>query len=185
MRHAGYALTQPNASGRRNPRTDGAIGGLCKSRLWESGENAAGRRVLTAPTKRRRRGRARCATITATTARRRHRMHRDLSPHGHCERGIVKMNASLSAAEVGCRGEGGGGVRDAAASLAAALGGTHRADRERGRNRHGTSPGHDVRSERRLVQIPCIERNALGRRRRSPPPRPRRGAAYTKAASIR
>ena len=34
-------------------------------------------------------------------------------------------------------------------------------DRKRGRDRDGTPPGHDLRPGGRLVQIPCIERNAI------------------------
>ena len=50
---------------------------------------------------------------------------------------LYKTRASISAAEMGCQGEVGVACSMAAAGLAAALGGTNRADRECRRDRHG------------------------------------------------
>ena len=75
---------------------------------------------------------------------------------------LYKLNASISGAEVGCQGEVGVACSMAAAALAAVLGGTQRAGRERGRDRHGAQSRPDLRPVGGLVQIPCIERNAIG-----------------------
>jgi L-serine dehydratase len=76
--------------------------------------------------------------------------------------GLIKQNASISGAEVGCQGEVGSAASMAAAGLAAAL---------------GAQPAHvenaaEIAMEHHLgmtcdpigglVQIPCIERNAFG-----------------------
>ena len=62
---------------------------------------------------------------------------------------LYKLNASISGAEVGCQGEVGVACSMAAGGLVAALGGTERAGRERGRDRHGAQPRADLRSDRR------------------------------------
>ncbi|HWZ44877.1 MAG TPA: L-serine ammonia-lyase [Candidatus Saccharimonadales bacterium] len=75
---------------------------------------------------------------------------------------LYKENASISGAEVGCQGEVGVACSMAAAGLVAALGGTneqmeHAA--EIGMEHHLGMTCDPVGG---LVQIPCIERNALG-----------------------
>ncbi len=75
---------------------------------------------------------------------------------------LAKANASISGAEVGCQGEVGVGCAMAAAGLVAALGGTneqmeHAA--EIGIEHHLGMTCDPVGG---LVQIPCIERNAVG-----------------------
>jgi L-serine dehydratase len=57
---------------------------------------------------------------------------------------LYKENASISGAEVGCQGEG-GGLFDGAGGLAAALGGTNQ---EVEYAADGAQPGDDVRSNR-------------------------------------
>ena len=126
-------------------------------------ENAAGRRVVTAPTN------GGAGVVPAVL-----RYYRD-----HCagadDRGIAaylltataigglyKMNASISAAEVGCQGEIGVACSMAAAGLAAALGGTNEQIEnaaEIGMEHHLGMTCDPIGG---LVQIPCIERNAFG-----------------------
>lgn len=76
--------------------------------------------------------------------------------------GIIKTNASISGAEVGCQGEVGSASAMAAAGLAAIMGGTP----------HQVENAAEIALEHHLgmtcdpvaglVQVPCIERNALG-----------------------
>ena len=74
---------------------------------------------------------------------------------------LYKENASISGAEVGCQGEVGVACSMAAGALCEVMG-APAASRERCRNRHGTQPGPDLRSDRRTGPVPCIERNAMG-----------------------
>ncbi len=127
-------------------------------------ENAAGGRVVTAPTN------GAAGVIPAVM-----RYYRD-----HCEGAtqaglmdflftataigaLFKLNASISGAEVGCQGEVGVASSMAAAGLTAALGGVERADRERGRDRDGASPRHDLRSGRRAGPDPLHRAQRLRR----------------------
>ena len=75
---------------------------------------------------------------------------------------LYKRNASISAAEVGCQGEIGVACSIAAAGLAAAQGGTN----EQVENAAEIGMEHNLGLTcdpiRGLVQIPCIERNATG-----------------------
>ncbi len=126
-------------------------------------ENAAGSRVVTAPTN------GAAGIIPATL-----RYFRD-----HCQDADVegmrqflltasavgalfKMNASISGAEVGCQGEVGVACSMAAAGLAAVLGGTNEQIEnaaEIGMEHHLGMTCDPIGG---LVQIPCIERNAFG-----------------------
>ena len=76
--------------------------------------------------------------------------------------GLLKTNASISGAEVGCQGEVGSAAAMAAAGLAAALGGTP----EQVENAAEIALEHHLGMTcdpiGGLVQVPCIERNALG-----------------------
>jgi len=126
-------------------------------------ENAAGGRVVTAPTN------GAAGVIPAVL-----RYYRDMVPGASAEAmqdfllaasaigGLFKLNASISGAEVGCQGEVGVACAMAAAGLAAAQGGTsaqveHAA--EIGMEHHLGMTCDPVGG---LVQIPCIERNAFG-----------------------
>ncbi len=126
-------------------------------------ENAAGGRVVTAPTN----GAAGVAPSVL-------RYYRDYCP-GASEAGmriflltatavgaLFKMNASISGAEVGCQGEVGVACSMAAAGLAAALGGANEQIEnaaEIGMEHHLGMTCDPIGG---LVQIPCIERNAFG-----------------------
>jgi L-serine dehydratase len=76
--------------------------------------------------------------------------------------GIIKRNASISGAEMGCQGEVGSAAAMAAAGLAAALGGSN----EQVENAAEIALEHHLGMTcdpiGGLVQIPCIERNAFG-----------------------
>jgi len=126
-------------------------------------ENAAGGRVVTAPTN------GAAGVVPAVV-----RYYRDHCP-GATAQGInqflltataigalFKMNASISGAEVGCQGEVGVACSMAAAGLAAALGGSNEQVEnaaEIGMEHHLGMTCDPIGG---LVQIPCIERNAFG-----------------------
>ena len=76
---------------------------------------------------------------------------------------LYKENASISGAEVGCQGEVGVACSMAAGGLTAALGGTHRPGRERGRDRHGAQPRPDLRPDRRPGPDPLHRAQRHGR----------------------
>jgi L-serine dehydratase len=126
-------------------------------------ENAAGGRVVTAPTN------GAAGVIPAVL-----RYYTDHC-QGSSKEGIriflltsaavgalCKMNASISGAEVGCQGEVGVACSMAAAGLSAALGGSSRQIEnaaEIGMEHHLGMTCDPIGG---LVQIPCIERNAFG-----------------------
>jgi L-serine dehydratase len=126
-------------------------------------ENAAGGRVVTAPTN------GAAGVIPAVL-----RYFRDFCPDATAAGlrdflltataigGLFKLNASISGAEVGCQGEVGVACSMAAAGLAAALGGSNAQIEnaaEIGMEHHLGMTCDPVGG---LVQIPCIERNAFG-----------------------
>jgi L-serine dehydratase len=126
-------------------------------------ENAAGGRVVTAPTNG-------AAGVVPSVLR----YYRDhcLDPTDEGMRvfiltataigALFKINASISGAEVGCQGEVGVACSMAAAGLCAALGGTNEQIEnaaEIGMEHHLGMTCDPVGG---LVQIPCIERNAFG-----------------------
>jgi L-serine dehydratase len=126
-------------------------------------ENAAAGRVVTAPTN------GAAGIIPAVL-----HYYRRFSP-GSDDEGVVrflltagaigmlyKMNASISGAEVGCQGEVGVACSMAAAGLVEALGGTP----EQVENAAEIGMEHNLGLTcdpiGGLVQVPCIERNAMG-----------------------
>ncbi len=126
-------------------------------------ENAAGGRVVTAPTN------GAAGVVPAVL-----RYYRDMVPGSTPEGmevflltataigGLFKLNASISGAEVGCQGEVGVACSMAAAGLAAALGANNAQIEnaaEIGMEHHLGMTCDPVGG---LVQIPCIERNAFG-----------------------
>ena len=76
--------------------------------------------------------------------------------------GIIKHNASISGAEVGCQGEVGSASAMAAAGLAAVLGGTPAQIENAAEIALEHHLGMTCDPVAGLVQVPCIERNALG-----------------------
>ena len=126
-------------------------------------ENAAGGRVVTAPTNG-------AAGIIPAVAHYYMRFVPDPSREG-LERyfltagaiGILyKENASISGAEVGCQGEVGVACSMAAGGLVAALGGTNRQVEYAAEIGMEHNLGMTCDPIGGLVQIPCIERNAMG-----------------------
>jgi L-serine dehydratase len=126
-------------------------------------ENAAGGRVVTAPTNG-------AAGVVPAVAR----YYRDFIP-GADEEGILryfltsaavgvlyKENASISGAEVGCQGEVGVACSMAAGGLAAALGGGNDEVEHAAEIGMEHNLGMTCDPIGGLVQIPCIERNAMG-----------------------
>ncbi len=126
-------------------------------------ENAAGGRVVTAPTN------GAAGIVPAVL-----RYYERFAP-GACSRGaedflltaaaigsLFKENASISGAEVGCQGEVGVACSMAAAGLAAALGGTPMQVENAAEIGMEHNLGLTCDPVAGLVQVPCIERNAVG-----------------------
>ena len=126
-------------------------------------ENAAGGRVVTAPTN------GAAGTIPAVIRYYRE-FHSESSEEGVISflltaaaiGGLCKRNASLSGAEVGCQGEVGVACAMAAAGLAAALGGSNAQIENAAEIGIEHHLGMSCDPVAGLVQIPCIERNAMG-----------------------
>jgi L-serine dehydratase len=74
---------------------------------------------------------------------------------------LIKRNASISGAEIGCQGEVGSACAMAAAGLAASLGGTNAQIENSAEIALEHNLGLTCDPIAGLVQIPCIERNAL------------------------
>lgn len=126
-------------------------------------ENAAGGRVVTAPTN------GAAGIIPAVLK------YYLTHCKGSCEDDIVrflltaaaigtlyKMNASISGAEVGCQGEVGSACSMAAGALAEALGGTPAQVENAAEIAMEHNLGLTCDPIGGLVQVPCIERNAMG-----------------------
>ena len=76
--------------------------------------------------------------------------------------GLIKHNASISGAEVGCQGEVGSASSMAAAGLCAALGGTNAQVENAAEIALEHHLGMTCDPVAGVVQVPCIERNGLG-----------------------
>jgi L-serine dehydratase len=126
-------------------------------------ENAAGGRVVTAPTNG-------AAGVVPAVIRYWRRFHVDADPNGIRDflltaaaiGGIIKHNASISGAEVGCQGEDGSASAMAAAGLCAVMGGTPEQIENAAEIALEHHLGMTCDPVGGLVQVPCIERNALG-----------------------
>jgi L-serine dehydratase len=125
-------------------------------------ENAAGGRVVTAPTNG-------AAGIIPAVLHYYHRFVTGASPAGietfflvaAAIGSLIKRNASISGAEVGCQGEVGAASAMAAGGLAAALGGSNDQVENAAEIALEHNLGLTCDPIAGLVQIPCIERNAL------------------------
>lgn len=113
-----------------------------------SEENAAGGRIVTAPTN----GAAGIVPAVLNYATKfcvspyPDAIHRFLLTAGGIAI-LYKKNASISGADVGCQGEVGVACSMAAAALAEYLGGTPSSSGKRRGNRHGTQPGPYLRPD--------------------------------------
>ena len=126
-------------------------------------ENAAGGKVVTSPTN------GAAGVVPATI-----RYYRDHCVGATAEGirtflltasaigGLIKHNASISGAEVGCQGEVGSAAAMAAAGLCAALGGTNAQVENAAEIALEHHLGMTCDPAAGLVQVPCIERNGLG-----------------------
>src|SRR5690606_22374587 len=76
--------------------------------------------------------------------------------------GLIKHNASISGAEVGCQGEVGSASAMAAAGLCAVLGGTNEQIENAAEIALEHHLGMTCDPVAGLVQVPCIERNGFG-----------------------
>ncbi len=126
-------------------------------------ENAAGGRVVTAPTN------GAAGVIPAVIRYWQHfhpeasdRDIRDFLLTAAAVGGIIKHNASISGAEVGCQGEVGSASAMAAAGLCAVMGGTPPQVENAAEIALEHHLGMTCDPVGGLVQVPCIERNALG-----------------------
>ncbi|MBE9476572.1 MAG: L-serine ammonia-lyase [Proteobacteria bacterium] len=126
-------------------------------------QNAAGARVVTAPTN------GAAGVIPATL-----RYYLDHVPGADPGKiidflltasaigALIKSNASISGAEVGCQGEVGSAAAMAAAGLCAVLGGTNEQIENAAEIALEHHLGMTCDPIKGLVQAPCIERNGLG-----------------------
>jgi len=126
-------------------------------------ENAAGGQVVTAPTN------GAAGVVPAVI-----RYWLDMVPGATAARipdflltaaaigGLIKHNASISGAELGCQAEVGAAAAMAAAGLAAVLGGTPEQVENAAEIALEHHLGMTCDPVRGLVQVPCIERNGLG-----------------------
>lgn len=126
-------------------------------------ENASGGRVVTAPTNG-------AAGVIPAVLKYIEKFH-DISGTKKLEEfiltasaigGIIKHNASISGAEVGCQGEVGSASAMAAAGIAAIMGGTPEQVENAAEIALEHHLGMTCDPVGGLVQVPCIERNALG-----------------------
>jgi L-serine dehydratase len=126
-------------------------------------QNAAGAQVVTAPTN------GAAGVVPATL-----RYYLDHVPEASISKvpeflltaaavgGLIKTNASISGAEVGCQGEVGSAAAMAAAGLCAVLGGTSEQIENAAEIALEHHLGMTCDPIKGLVQAPCIERNGLG-----------------------
>jgi L-serine dehydratase len=126
-------------------------------------QNAAGAQVVTAPTN------GAAGVVPATL-----RYYLDHVPDASMKKipeflltaaaigGLIKTNASISGAEVGCQGEVGSASAMAAGALCAVLGGTTEQIENAAEIALEHHLGMTCDPIKGLVQAPCIERNGLG-----------------------
>ena len=136
---------------------------LCVYAMAVNEENASGGRIVTAPTNG-------AAGVIPATLRYYTRFQDGADREGihaflltaAAIGGIIKQNASISGAEVGCQGEVGSASAMAAAGLAAVMGGTPEQIENAAEIALEHHLGMTCDPVAGLVQVPCIERNALG-----------------------
>ncbi len=125
-------------------------------------ENAAGGRVVTAPTN----GSSGLIPAVWRTLREQHNLSRETLQNGLIVASVVgalvKTHASISGAEVGCQGEVGTSCAMAAAGAVSMLGGNINQVEQAAEIGIEHHLGMTCDPIKGLVQIPCIERNAMG-----------------------
>ena len=163
-RRAQGLTTKLKAMGGRNDAPlHSAVDWLQAYAMAVNEENAAGGQVVTAPTN------GAAGVIPAVV-----RYYLDLVPGASRDKvpdmlltaaavgGLIKSNASISGAEVGCQGEVGSASAMAAAAFCAALGGTNAQIENAAEIALEHHLGMTCDPIRGLVQVPCIERNGMG-----------------------
>jgi L-serine dehydratase len=146
-------------------RIEGVYAPLARAQAYAfavNEENAAGGRVVTAPTN----GAAGIVPAVLVEAAKRLQLDRSSIHNALATAGaigmLVKTHASISGAEVGCQGEIGTATAMAAAALCQVMGG----DVTQVENAAEIAIEHNLGLTcdpiRGLVQAPCIERNAMG-----------------------
>lgn len=142
--------------------SEGAMNWISTWAMAVNEENAAGGRVVTAPTN------GAAGIIPAVL--RYYREYRNGNDAGVTRfflaaaavGALCKRNASISGAEVGCQGEVGSAAAMAAAGLAAALGASNAEIENAAEIALEHHLGMTCDPIAGLVQVPCIERNAMG-----------------------
>ncbi len=165
VRRRAHGLTQKLEArrGMNDAPLHSAIDWLSAYAMAVNEENAAGGKVVTAPTN------GAAGVIPAVI-----RYYLDLVPGASRAQvpdmlltaaaigGLIKANASISGAEVGCQGEVGSASAMAAAALCAVLGGTNAQTENAAEIALEHHLGMTCDPIRGLVQVPCIERNGMG-----------------------
>jgi len=157
----GIALMERRTQNTRSPTE--AIDWVSAYAIAVNEENAAGGRVVTAPTNG-------AAGVIPAVIRYYREFYEEANEDGIVNflltaaaiGGLCKRNASLSGAEVGCQGEVGVACSMAAAGLAAVLGGSNAQIENAAEIGIEHHLGMSCDPVAGLVQIPCIERNAMG-----------------------
>lgn len=135
---------------------------LCAYAMAVNEENAAGHRVVTAPTN------GAAGVIPAVLY---HFMNHELGSRQQLHDflltasaigGLIKHRSSISGAEVGCQGEVGSAAAMAAAGLCAVRGGTPQQVENAAEIALEHHLGMTCDPVNGLVQVPCIERNGFG-----------------------
>lgn len=125
-------------------------------------ENAAGGRVVTAPTN----GSAGLIPAVFRTLQESNNLQEEMLQNGLITASVVgalvKTHASISGAEVGCQGEVGTSCAMAAAGAVAMLGGSAAQMEQAAEIGIEHHLGMTCDPIKGLVQVPCIERNAMG-----------------------
>ena len=137
---------------------------LCVYAMAVNEENASGGRIVTAPTN------GAAGVIPAVIAymaeflqgANTKRSIQDFLLTAAAIGGLIKSNASISGAEVGCQGEVGSASSMAAAGLAAIMGGTPEQIENAAEIALEHHLGMTCDPIGGLVQVPCIERNGVG-----------------------
>ncbi len=150
-------------SGRNNVPLHSAIDWLSAYAMAVNEENATGGEVVTAPTN------GAAGVLPAVI-----RYYLEHVPDARAEMvpdmlltaaaigGLIKYNASISGAEVGCQGEVGSASAMAAAAMCLAMGGSNAQIENAAEIALEHHLGMTCDPIKGLVQIPCIERNGMG-----------------------
>jgi len=162
-RARGVAERMRAAAGKNDAPLHTAVDWLAAYAMAVNEENAVGGQVVTAPTN------GAAGVIPAVI-----RYYLDHVPGADRTRvpemlltaaaigGLIKFNASISGAEVGCQGEVGSASAMAAAALCAVLGGSNAQIENAAEIALEHHLGMTCDPIRGLVQVPCIERNGMG-----------------------